>query len=311
MAHLHRLSGIPSSNGRWKFAKSAILDVALAVYFLYNLDMRPRRETPKFPGIYAIVHVASGRRYIGSARNIYNRWRGHKSNLNLNKHHSPRLQNTWNKYGKETFVFVVLERCVDDQRTLIGREQHWLDTMRPFSAMLFNCAANALSHQGVPCSQEQKAFLSNLRMGNKHSLGSHHGKLDEPDIVDILTGYASGESVESLASRYNSHRMHIGRIVARKVWWRVEIAPEIEAACRARYGRRATGFANKMTKIGPDEAAVVKGRIARGDKASAIARDYGVTPAAINGIRRGTAYAYVKPREYRDDNAQKIQLLLF
>lgn len=77
-------------------------------------------------GVYAIVNLISGKRYIGSAtKSFKSRWFKHVSDLKLNKHHSPYLQRSWNKYGKDCFEFKILEIVLPEN--CISREQWWLD----------------------------------------------------------------------------------------------------------------------------------------------------------------------------------------
>lgn len=80
-------------------------------------------------GVYKITNIVNNNIYIGSATNFNNRWRTHKLSLQNNKHHSLYLQNAWNKYGKESFVFEIIEQ-VKDKTKLIEREQHYLDTIK-------------------------------------------------------------------------------------------------------------------------------------------------------------------------------------
>jgi group I intron endonuclease len=60
-------------------------------------------------GIYSITHISSGKRYIGSSVNIKRRWNAHRSALSRKLCDNPHLQNAWTKYGKESFLFEVLE----------------------------------------------------------------------------------------------------------------------------------------------------------------------------------------------------------
>jgi len=60
-------------------------------------------------GIYQIKNIINDNIYIGSAYNLYDRFRTHYSNLKLNKHDNQHLQNSYNKYGTDSFVFEVVE----------------------------------------------------------------------------------------------------------------------------------------------------------------------------------------------------------
>jgi group I intron endonuclease len=59
--------------------------------------------------IYAITHLASGRRYVGSTIAKPDRWSSHRSTLRRNCHHCSYLQNAWNKYGESAFLFSILQ----------------------------------------------------------------------------------------------------------------------------------------------------------------------------------------------------------
>lgn len=76
--------------------------------------------------IYAIKHIASGRSYIGSSKNHRWRWYTHKSALKLNKHHCRGLQNAWNKYGAEAFVYEILEWAEGSKDERAEIELKWI-----------------------------------------------------------------------------------------------------------------------------------------------------------------------------------------
>jgi group I intron endonuclease len=85
-------------------------------------------NTTKISGIYKIINKINGKYYIGSSTNIVgsnNRWDRHKRSLNKNKHHNIHLQRAWNKYGKENFEFIIVEKI--SRAELINREQHYLN----------------------------------------------------------------------------------------------------------------------------------------------------------------------------------------
>lgn len=124
----------------------------------------------KASGIYAITHVASGRTYIGSAINIGARWSCHRYGLSRGKHDNPRLQNAWNKYGREAFAFSVVE-LVPDKADLIACEQKWIDDADPF----YNILRVAGSMLGYVHSPETRARVSASKRGKRINAESRRG----------------------------------------------------------------------------------------------------------------------------------------
>lgn len=119
---------------------------------------------PKSPGIYAIVHVESQRRYIGSAKSLHERWREHRRALKGNRHHNRKLQNSWNKNGERSFAVEVIEH-VENISLLIEREQFWIDALAPH----YNIAPTAGSVLGFRHSEETKARWRQERKGKNTS----------------------------------------------------------------------------------------------------------------------------------------------
>ena len=110
--------------------------------------------TQSISGIYQIRNTINGHRYVGSAVNIQSRWRGHRSDLKLGKHHSRYLQRAWDKYGPEAFEFSILELCFP--WSLTAREQIWINKISPE----YNIEQVAGSHFGTKASDEARANMS-------------------------------------------------------------------------------------------------------------------------------------------------------
>ena len=106
-------------------------------------------------GIYSILNLENGKRYIGSSVNLYNRLHEHWHNLKNNKSHNKHLQSAWNKYGEENFLFNILEFC--EPETRFEREQYYMDFINPE----YNFVANVVANLGRDISQEQKIKISN------------------------------------------------------------------------------------------------------------------------------------------------------
>ena len=79
-------------------------------------------------GIYMILSLKDNKKYIGEAVSIYKRWWGHRMNLRFNRHTNRHLQNAWNKYGEENFIFHIVEVMNNSTKSSrLDREKYWTD----------------------------------------------------------------------------------------------------------------------------------------------------------------------------------------
>jgi len=67
-------------------------------------------------GIYTIKNIITKQLYIGSAINILSRFNKHKEQLRKNKHFNFHLQNSWNKYGENNFLFNIEENIENKKK---------------------------------------------------------------------------------------------------------------------------------------------------------------------------------------------------
>ena len=103
-----------------------------------------------YSAIYKIESISKPERvYIGSALKIRNRWNVHLSDLRKGIHHSLKLQNHFNKYGKDDLIFRIIEPCLPEFLTVI--EDTYLHPL-PY----FNICPKAGSCLGLKHSEETK-----------------------------------------------------------------------------------------------------------------------------------------------------------
>jgi len=126
-------------------------------------------SVPRSAGIYQITCTGNGKIYIGSAQNLEQRRRAHWKRLKGGYHENDYLQHAWNKYGADSFVFVIIEECNAECR--LDREQYWLDTLQPCNREIgFNVSVKA----GAPMAgrrhtPETLAKMSRSSTGRKHT----------------------------------------------------------------------------------------------------------------------------------------------
>jgi len=131
-------------------------------------------------GVYGIRNVVNNKWYVGSSKHILRRWCvEHISPLRRGKHHNNPLENAWNKYGEESFEFVVIEECpenvrairenvwMENYRSLVGQSGYNLKTADPENIILSEEAKAA--HRRSVSTPEYKAKMSAAQMGHEMS----------------------------------------------------------------------------------------------------------------------------------------------
>lgn len=79
-------------------------------------------------GIYKIENLVNKKIYIGSSVNVNKRLNHHKSALKGNYHDNRYLQNSFNKYCEDNFVFELIEEC--DPNDLVSKENNHIDVFK-------------------------------------------------------------------------------------------------------------------------------------------------------------------------------------
>lgn len=77
-------------------------------------------------GVYLIKNTSNDKVYVGSTTMSFNkRFLHHINRLRNNKHKNQHLQHAWNKYGENSFEFIILEVC--EKSECLIQEQIYID----------------------------------------------------------------------------------------------------------------------------------------------------------------------------------------
>lgn len=129
------------------------------------------------PGIYSIVNTDTKKIYIGSSTDIARRFIEHQVDLKNNKHENIHLQNSWNKYGEDKFVFNIEMFCSEEE--LIENEQLFIDKYKDLVGweQMFNIQPIAHSSLGYKHTEDAKKKMGrNMRGENNPFYGKKHTK---------------------------------------------------------------------------------------------------------------------------------------
>ena len=133
----------------------------------------PHAKTRNKPGVYRITHVASGKVYVGSCANLYNRKYHHTWSLKKRRHENSELQAA---YDLDPELKWEMGQCRDREHAYY-EEQLLLDLHKGLGNV-FNKAFDAKKNSSVARSQEYRQRISDCMKGRIIST-EHRKKLSE------------------------------------------------------------------------------------------------------------------------------------
>lgn len=159
----------------------------------------------KLCGVYKIESLIKPTRvYVGSSHNIHKRWNEHLRKLRKNIHHSKKLQNHFNKYGKNDLTFSVLICC--NESDLVSTEQFFIDSLSPW----FNSAKIAGRVSGLhwKLSPETREKMRQATLGHKRNVGHKHSEETKIKMGLKSKGHKCPEYVKERLSELAKQRRH-------------------------------------------------------------------------------------------------------
>ncbi len=170
-------------------------------------------------GIYKITNEVTGKFYIGSSKNIENRFYEHKMMLRNNKHRNVILQRSWNKHGSDKFTFSILEECSVDQCLI--REQFYLDTLQPFKSIGYNIGKTAGGGDTFENYPDKEAFREKNRLlsmgennpmfGKSHTNSAIQKQKERAKGRYTLEWFVERNGIELGTQKYNERRQQLAR----------------------------------------------------------------------------------------------------
>lgn len=171
-------------------------------------------------GIYRISCTQESTVYIGSSVDIHRRWYDHKRNLNADNHRNRNLQLAWDAYGRDSFLFEVLELT----ENIVQKEQYYLDEYWP---NCYNISPNAWNPMAQP--EIAKKQVESLRKSGKRG-GQKLKEEEVTQIKDMLRNKTY--TVKEIAKHYEVSIGTIAAIKEGRRWGYVKVEGFIEGTNR-------------------------------------------------------------------------------
>lgn len=155
-----------------------------------------RRNAPCL--IYQIVNTKTQQTYLGQTSVGSLRFRTHKTKLRHQKHYVSSLQEDWNKYGEDAFVFEIIEElpCDTPRDLLLKKEDNYIKQYLNEGKSLYNKELNGARGEDNPCA-----------------------RLTWDKVRAIRKEYAEGGVFQGqLGKKYGVSRSLIGYIIRNKIW---------------------------------------------------------------------------------------------
>lgn len=152
-------------------------------------------------GIYKITCLVNNKSYIGQSVSIKRRWATHKRELANGIHYNKYLQREYNKYGKDKFIYEILELCPKEK--LNEREQFYVKIFNTFEDG-YNCDLGGHNTSGDANPMSGKSGIQSPRYIDNiyqlDNLGTIVGEFESANIASRAVGGQAGHILNCLQS---------------------------------------------------------------------------------------------------------------
>lgn len=246
-------------------------------------------------GVYVIECLITHKVYVGSSVNIKDRFKRHRYELNRDNHHSQHLQRAWNKYGKDSFVFMVVEE-VNDESLIVEREQYWIDKLDAYNNG-YNTCPTAGTMLGFKFSDESKQRLSEIRKGFEHSEETKR-KISESNKGKKMPPKTDAQLESARERMLGENNPFYGKTHSTEVLERLrnnKLGTKHSSETRKKMSKKQKGSNNPSALLTEDKVIEIKKLFAlKEHTVKQIADMYGVSKSTIENIKYGLTWKHVE-----------------
>ena len=212
-------------------------------------------------GIYKIVNVVNNKFYVGSAVDFTARKRRHWWSLRSQRHANKHLQAAWNKYGEESFKFLIVEE-LPEGADVLAAENVWLKE-HVGKDHCYNLGTDAIAFQ-LGMSGEKNAMWGKTFV--------HTPEAKARIAAASKTRIQSEEEKEKRRQTMKGHHVSTST--------RAKISATLSGQGNFWYGKKRPDHGSKVSK--PIKAVKPDGTTVTYESIQALRLDLGLKPPTIN-----------------------------
>ncbi len=213
----------------------------------------------KICGVYKITNLYNGMIYIGSSIDIYRRWYQHKRELRQNIHNNKHLQNSWNLYGEEAFIFEIIERCLAEDK--LKREQYYICETK--------CYMPDIGYN-----------VQQFVVGGEYTVGENsvNAKYTDDQVRQVVELLQNPDlSYTEIAEKTKTSVGLVDGVFTKRIW--AHLSSGIDFPYRS-----------SVRKLDKEKVEEIIQRLLNNERDDVIAIDYGVSAESIQNIRLHKTY---------------------
>lgn len=118
-------------------------------------------------GIYIILNTINNKVYVGASKTLKNRFKRHRTELNMKVHPNKALVEDYHKYGPEALKFIIVEACKEDE--LRDKELYYMRKYNSLDSKFGYNLSVVKNDINLSCSDEYRKILSDATKGKAPS----------------------------------------------------------------------------------------------------------------------------------------------
>jgi group I intron endonuclease len=137
-------------------------------------------------GVYKIHNLINNKVYVGVSTDINKRHMQHRAELRGGYHANGSLQEDWNKYNENDFIFNILELC--NESDIFNKEVHWIDKLNTYNEG-YNNTIGGMGAKGMKLSNERIEQIRQQTSGSNNPMyGKQHTEETKRKISEANKG---------------------------------------------------------------------------------------------------------------------------